>query len=102
MTATTTVEGYSDDLVEIEGAIREEFDSWDTATLLEFDNGVKLRVEYGDDGVWRIRSLADSPHVVITKAEDRPGWAGADGAVYSDLATITGADPLWITAKAVR
>ena len=35
---TVTVTGYSDDLVELDGAIRDEIDAWDTAIMLRFDN----------------------------------------------------------------
>ena len=49
------VYGASDDLIEIEGSIREEL-SGDEG-LVAFDDGTILRVEYTNTGVWRIATL---------------------------------------------
>ncbi|HEX2868667.1 MAG TPA: hypothetical protein VHO03_16625 [Ignavibacteriales bacterium] len=50
------VYGSSDDLVEIEGDIVEEFSHYgDESCLLAFDNGVILECRYEDDGIWRFR-----------------------------------------------
>lgn len=78
------VYGASDDLIEIEGGIREEFNppyADDDGSLLGFSNGVLLRVVYDPDGFWRIRALAGGDQVAIT-----PGTDVEDD--YSDRARI--------------
>ncbi|MDQ0376537.1 hypothetical protein [Amycolatopsis thermophila] len=74
--------GASDDLIEVEGDVREEFDALATHRLVAVSNGVLLRVEYDQDGVWRIKPLAgaDRVHVVQAPAGDEDN--------YSDVATI--------------
>jgi hypothetical protein len=53
-----TIYGASDDLIEIEGDIDEEFNppEYDEPTLLVFSDGTILKVQYGagGDGFWRI------------------------------------------------
>ena len=55
-----TVYGASDDLIEIEGAIREEFSALDdeTPNLLAFSDGTLLEVNYTSMGIWRINVLS--------------------------------------------
>ena len=89
-----TVEGYSDDLIELEGGIRDEVDCFDTAVRLTFDNGAVLLVEYDRDrdGIWRIEDKSPASGLVtVTRCEDRPGYTDPDGDIYSDLAVVTGA-----------
>ena len=90
---TTTVYGCSDDLVELDGAISDEFDAYDLHHRLTFDNGAVLVVRYDrdGDGVWRIENRDDHPAVTVTRCEDREGYTDPDGPIYSDLATVTGA-----------
>jgi hypothetical protein len=76
-----TVYGSSDDLIEIEGAIEEEFSPGDDA-ILAFSNGVLLRINYDNDGVWRIKPLVCTDKVVITQAP------ADDENNYSDRAVI--------------
>ena len=92
-TATTTVYGCSDDLVELDGAIYDEFSAYDMDNLLKFNNGATLIVRYDrdGDGVWRIECDDDHPSVTITRCEDRDGYTDPDGDIYSDLATVVGA-----------
>lgn len=57
-----TVTGASDDLIEIDGDIREEFnvyfkDDEQDFRLLAFGDGTILRVVYDKDGIWRITRL---------------------------------------------
>jgi hypothetical protein len=58
---TVIVYGASDDLIEIEGDLREEF-NWiakDGETrLLAFSDGTLLRVWYDQDGIWRLSRVA--------------------------------------------
>jgi hypothetical protein len=92
---TITAYGASDDLVEVEGDIREEFTYREPvqdgeANFLAFSDGTVLRIEYGDAGVWRITKAATGSGEVQIKqaAED-------DEDSYSDRATLTG-DVRWV------
>ncbi len=58
----TKVYGASDDLIEIEGDIRDEVncygtDDQDKGVLLCFSDGTVLEVKYGknDDGIWEVK-----------------------------------------------
>jgi hypothetical protein len=56
-----TITGASDDLIEVEGDIREEFgffpaDERDTR-LLAVSDGTLLRVSYDADGIWRLAKV---------------------------------------------
>ena len=92
-TGHATVRGYSDDLIEIGGAIYEEFGAYDRDTRLKFDNGATLIVRYDrdGDGIWRIENPQAHPSVTIVRCEDREGYTDPDGLIYSDLATVAGA-----------
>lgn len=48
------VYGASDDLVEVEGDITEEFPHYGEPVLLAFSEGTILRVVFDRDGIWRI------------------------------------------------
>ena len=99
MSATTTIYGASDDLIELEGAIRDEFNAYDETSQLAFDNGAILAIRYDDDGIWRIENANHHPSVTLTRCEDRDGFTDPDGPVYSDLATITGATRVTHTTR---
>ena len=82
-----TVYGYSDDLIELEGDIREEFNVYsDDAEpgYLAFSNGVLLRVVFDEDGIWRFTVLSDASNTVtvnqcvVNNPED----------AYSDVVSI--------------
>lgn len=102
---TITVYGTSDDLIEVEGAVREELACYEERAFLHFDNGTTLRVYYDDVeyGVWRIDEVEDvDSHVggvVIHKCEDREGFTGYDGPIYSDLAIVYGAESLYVIRR---
>lgn len=54
-----TIYGASDDLIEVEGAIREEFNPRnDEMSYLAFSDGTVLSAEYGKGGIWHIRRVA--------------------------------------------
>jgi len=56
-----TIYGASDDLIEIDGDICEEFNwipSDDGTRLLAFSDGTLLRVAYDCDGIWRLNLVA--------------------------------------------
>lgn len=51
-----TITGASDDLIEIDGDIREEFNVYlndDQESYLSISDGTLLRVIYDEDGIWR-------------------------------------------------
>lgn len=87
------VYGASDDLVEVEGPIREEFNAYDTPVVVEFSNGVRLQVDY--HGRWEITTVdvPDGVSVQIAKstADDDPDDHPRDAPpAYSDVATFPG------------
>lgn len=87
--ASVTIYGASDDLIEVEGAIREEFTPHESnyADFLAFSDGTVLSVKYGDEGIWRINRVASgSAHYEKTE--------GVDDDNYSDRVTLTG-DIAW-------
>lgn len=99
-----TIYGASDDLIEIEGGIREEFSyvGDGDADLLAFSDGTILRVAYTAAGVWRI-----SPVVRGTSELSIEQATEDDDPNYSDRATLSGAVVSWVVqgvafAKAVQ
>lgn len=52
--ATVEISGSSDDLIEVEGDILEEFSACDEAKYLAFSDGTVLKIEYTNGGLWRI------------------------------------------------
>lgn len=83
-----TVYGASDDLIEVEGDITEEFPYRDDNddNLLAFSNGTVLRIRFDAAGVWRI-----SPVMVGAGLVDIVQAPEGDEDNYSDRATVTGA-----------
>ena len=90
-----TVYGASDDLIEVEGDLSEEWSplsdgASDDGGLLAFSDGTVLRVAYTDDGVWRVTPLSrGSATMTKTEAVD------ADDDNYSDRVTLDG-DIRWV------
>lgn len=87
----TIVYGASDDLVEIEGSIREEFSALggDGPKYLGLSNGVVLRIEYDSDGIWRVAPRAGHSRVEVVFARGEDAGADDDGCPgYSDKAVI--------------
>ena len=88
-----TVSGASDDLIEIDGDIREEFPYIEHQStdgggdLIAVSDGTVLRIEFTRAGVWTIRALTvGTGHVEIQSA---PGG--------DDTATILLPDgPAWV------
>lgn len=54
---SVTVYGASDDLIEIEGDIRAEFDIDRGGKLFAFSDGTIIQIEWTSFGVWRITPL---------------------------------------------
>jgi hypothetical protein len=88
------VYGTSDDLVEIEGDIREEFYSLagaDTPVYLAFSDGTILAVDYSYEGIWRITPIyLGAGELKITQAV-----AANLDSDYSDVADLYG-DINWV------
>lgn len=85
---TVRIYGISDDLIEIEGAIDEEFtydDNDGEGMLIAFSDGTVLRVIYSSSGVWRISpvQIGTTPLSIDQAPED-------DEDNYSDGATLGG------------
>ena len=89
--STVTIYGSSDDLIELEGGISEEFTyplnhgSDCDGVLLAFGDGTLLRMIYDEDGVWRITVLIKGT-ASLSKTE---GEVGADDN-YTDRLTLVG------------
>jgi hypothetical protein len=81
-----TVTGASDDLIEIDGDLREEFSVYqedDDASILAFGDGTVLSVVYDKRGIWRVCRLVTGS-AKFSKIE---GDAEAD---TFDVATLDG------------
>lgn len=98
--STVTIYGASDDLIEVDGDLREEFnpDSDDQSTWLIFGDGTVLDIRYDDFGIWRITR----PHFG-TAGMDKSEATGEEGnredgkPAYSDVVTLTG-ELRWVIA----
>jgi len=78
-----TITGHSDDLIEIEGDISEEFDAYGEEDYLVTSNIGAVRVEYDVDGIWRIQRLAGDVDVAQATGD------GSDED-YSDVGVMHG------------
>lgn len=93
------VYGVSDDLIEIEGFVREEFyANYGEVTYLAFSDGTLIAIEYADSGEWKIMQ-----HSVPNRIDIDPSGHGLDDYPdYSDVATIITDGPVEWVAKADR
>ena len=90
---TVTVDGASDDLIEIEGAIRDEISPSDeNPAKLAFSDGTVLSVAYDKDGCWRVNRVAEG-----SAKMEKVDTEGPDTDNYSDRVTLTG-DIRWMVA----
>jgi len=96
MTRVVTLAGASDDLIEVGGAIREEFSyrgAPNEGDLVAFSDGTVLRIvfsEAGEDGVWRITPVARGTATldIVQAPEDDP-------ANFTDVASLSGVEVRW-------
>src|SRR5678815_754231 len=90
---TVTVYGASDDLIEVDGALREEFNPHerDKGDYLAFSDGTVLSVLYAKDGCWRINRLVNG-----SATYEKADATGADSDNYSDRVTLTGDALTWV------
>ena len=96
------VYGASDDLIEVEGDLREEFNAYDLedGAVLAFSDGTVLRAVYDDDGCWRLTRLAEGRGLMrkieaFDLADEGLKHPGTDVPGYSDLVTLE-ADIEWV------
>lgn len=95
--------GASDDLVEIDGDVSEEFDSMDEPTYLLFNDGTQLKVEYAPDktSCWRIDIISRGRGTLSSlrvgfDGEDLPKdfIKDEDAPDYSDIIELSWNEPL--------
>ena len=90
---TVNIYGASDDLVELEGDLTEEFKYYDDEKplYLAFSDGTVLSAMYGEDGIWTLLRVkegsAKHEHIEATYPYDD----------YTDRVTLTG-DLRWCVA----
>lgn len=79
--------GASDDLIELEGDLYEEFyantDS-DNKNYIAFSTGAVVTIEYDDDGIWKIRLINKGDGVDISQCPPE------QDEIYTDTAEIFG------------
>lgn len=82
-----TIFGASDDLIEVEGDISEEFNlaNDESPCYLAFSDGTVLKIVYGKDGIWTIRKIAHGT-TIATLIQ----CTGEDDSIYSDTMTLDG------------
>lgn len=95
MTDTLIIHGYSDDLIEVDGVITDEFEHYGSPAVITItvDDTVyaTLRVEYSPDGAdeWRIQPTTSGALVSVTRARGEDAGQDEDGcAGYSDKAVV--------------
>lgn len=90
------VYGASDDLVEVEGDVREEFNPGDGPSYLAVSDGTVLRITY--DGRWRIDRVAEGAaefqHDPATADDGDPREDGSP--CYSDRVILSGVLVKWV------
>jgi hypothetical protein len=88
VTHTITIHGSSDDLICLDGFIRDEFipNNSDYESILRFNDGTSLAVKYDEEGCWRIRPLTIGE---FTSYEHVPA-IDPDDDVYYDTVTLVG------------
>lgn len=83
--SSVTIYGASDDLIELDGDLSEEFPLRGArGDLVAFGDGTVLRVRFGDDEMWRIETV-HAGYAVARKTE-----ATDPDVDYSDRVTLTG------------
>ena len=81
----TKIYGSSDDLIEVEGDIDNEFYCYaaEEPTYLALSDGTLLSVLYDDDGIWRF-------HLIVEGLADFSKTEGLDDEIHSDIITLDG------------
>lgn len=91
---TVTIYGSSDDVIALDGAIREEIDvsgDADGRHYLAFSDGSIISIIYTDegDGIWRVTPVRIADGATFTNTQAPLD----DETVYSDVATLTSDGP---------
>lgn len=90
---SVTLFGYSDDLVEIEGDVREEFNpTGDEPVLVTFSTGTVASIQYTAEGAWRIIVL--EPGTTVLDLQQCPADDEDD---YTDRLVIS-SQVEWVVA----
>ena len=85
------VYGASDDLIEIEGDIREEFSPrCEEPTYLAFSDGTVLRFDYTSDGLWKIYCIHTGSRKIVYEHQA----TDPDSDQYSDIVILD--DITWV------
>jgi hypothetical protein len=90
------VYGASDDLVEVDGDVREEFNPGDGPSYIAVSDGTVLRITY--DGQWHVtRLVAGSTTYQHDAATAEDGDPREDGSpCYSDRVILSGVPVSWV------
>jgi hypothetical protein len=87
---TFTMFGASDDLIELEGGVREEINNFsDDPLQFVLSDGTVGTIQYTDGGVWRINILDITPDVDVSIIEPTQKEID-DDTNYTDVATFVG------------
>lgn len=87
--ATIKITGASDDIICINGDIREEFDALGGEKLLSFDDGTVLSVNYIDPGIWKITPVQVGSAKFV-KEYEATAESEENGEGYTDIVTLEG------------
>ena len=94
---TIKIYGASDDLIEIDGDIREEFVYLEEGeTGIAISDGTLIVANYDSEGCWRFHRLVKGS-AEYTKVEAE----GPDSKNYSDVVTLTGENIRWVVMGAI-
>lgn len=87
-----TIYGASDDLIELEGDLREEFNPErdDKPGYLAFSDGTLLSIQYGNEGIWRINRLVEGS-ATYAKTDGTDSYSD-----YTDKVTLEGDALTWV------
>ena len=81
--------GFSDDLIEIEGAIEKEvYGDGDEPTWLAFSDGTLIRVTYDGDWHFKVKELGEDSFAIVKNPEPNTDQ-------YTDTVTLNG-DIRWV------
>lgn len=90
--ASVTIYGASDDLIEVQGAITDEFMLGyedDNRARLAFSDGTVLSVQFDQDGVWRLCRVVEGSAQCVWRAAGDNDLPNPDED-YSDRITLCG------------
>jgi hypothetical protein len=83
---SVTIYGASDDLIEVDGSVYEEFAADEDGNYLACSNGVVVHIVYAESGVWRITPVVGEINVKQAVGDDDDN--------YSDRLTLD--DVSWV------